>query len=122
MHGANEGDPECQYSVGQGYDHGLDGLPKSTAEAKRWYLAAAEQGHAIAEFSLATMSRKEGNDVDFLRYLRGSASKGYDLACYNLGEHYYYGERGLQESAEEAIRVATTAAERGHTKSMGLLC
>ena len=119
--GANKGDPMCQCNLGSRYYKGTDGLPKSTTEAKRWWLAAAEQGHAIAESALALILKDEGNDAEFLRYMRGSASKGYDEACYILGVAHFKGEHGLQTSSEEAIRVLQPAAERGHAKSMSLL-
>ena len=119
--GAERGDPSCQYLLGSTYQEGTDGLPKSPLEAKRWFLAATEKGHAKAEYCLALMAKDEGNDAEHLRYLRGSASKGYDGACYYLGLAYYYGDEGLQQSTEEAIRVLTPAAERGDTDSIGLL-
>ena len=119
--GAEEGDPNCQHLIGYRYKEGKDGFSKSPEEAKRWLLAATEQGQAKAEFCLADLFREEGNDAEYVRYLRASASKGYDHACYQLGQAYIRGECGLQESTKEAIRVATPAAENGHTQSMALL-
>ena len=77
--GAEKGDPSCQHLIGINYSEGSGSLPK---HAKRWLLAATEQGHAIAEYNLAIVFKDEGNDAEYLRYLRGSASKGYDDACY----------------------------------------
>ena len=121
MLGAKKGDPNCQYMIGNRYHQGSDGLPKSPEDAKRWWLAAAEQGHAVAEFYLAGMLREEGNNAEYLRYLRSSASKGLDGACCMLGKNYYKGKHGIQRSTEEAIHLVTPPAERGHPESMELL-
>ena len=120
MLGAEMGDPSCQSLVGSTYHDG-EGVPKSSEEAKRWWMAATKQGHAVAEYNLACMYKDEGNDAECLRHLKGSASEGYEQACFYLGMAHCNGNYGLQKSSEEAIHLVTPAAERGHAKSMDLL-
>lgn len=48
---AEAGDPAAQYRVGWMYDT-AQGVPEDIAEADRWFLAAAEKGHADAMYSL----------------------------------------------------------------------
>ena len=45
---AEQGDAEAQYMLADMYDEG-HGVPQDDAEAIKWYLKAAEQGHADAQ-------------------------------------------------------------------------
>ena len=54
---AKAGDPVAQFRVANAYDSGR-GVPRDGKEAMRWYTAAAEQGHAPAEFRLGCSMRK----------------------------------------------------------------
>ena len=119
--GAEKGNPACQYLIGSCYRDGSERLRKSHVLAKKWFLAAAKLGHASAEFNLALMLKNEGNSAEYLRHIKSSASKGDDEACYLLGLAYSNGEDGLEKSTEDAIRVLTPAAQRGHTGCMGVL-
>lgn len=89
-------------------------LSKSEFQVTQCYLQRRKlvRGPSIAKGTAAST---------YLRCLRGSASKGYDEACFNLGYAHYSGKCGLQKSSEEAIRVLAPAAERGHALSMGFL-
>ena len=52
--GAQDGDPESQYLLGQHYEHGLF-VPKDPREAAVWYRTAAEQGYLQGQKSLAML-------------------------------------------------------------------
>jgi len=54
---AGAGDAEAQWAVGMDYSLGvkLGGAPQDHGEAARWFLLAAEQGHAKAQYALGFM-------------------------------------------------------------------
>lgn len=116
MSGAEKGDPNCQYLIGHIYQKGTH-QPKRLEDAKRWFWAATEQGHAVAELQLAVLAGDEGNDPEFLRRMRGSALKGYAHSCCTLGIAHYQGSCGLPRSREEAKHWFLAASEiNGHPR------
>lgn len=51
---AELGDPASQFRVARRYDEG-EGVDKDHALEAAWYQAAAEQGHAMAQYNLGWM-------------------------------------------------------------------
>ena len=49
---AKKGDASAQFFVASTYSRG-DGFPENDKQAVYWYLKAAEQGHGMAQISLA---------------------------------------------------------------------
>src|SRR5262249_730593 len=84
---AERGEAEAQYRVGGIYYH----LKKRDAEALKWIRRAADQGHAEAMYTLATM-HNSGYAVP--RNL-AEAYRWYTLAAERAGPQ----ERGLKERA-----------------------
>ncbi|MDA1275969.1 MAG: tetratricopeptide repeat protein [Verrucomicrobia bacterium] len=85
-------------------------------EAAQWYLKAAEQGYANAQYNLAGMyglGRGVPRDPQVaLEWYQKAAEQGDALARYNLAERY---ERGKDVSKDlvEAFKWHSLAAEIG---------
>jgi TPR repeat protein len=106
---ADHGKAEAQCALGQLYEKG-QGVPKDDTEAERWYLKAAEQGHAKAERLLGLLYLRNNSLVDARRQLPQSngadafkeaerllykAEKhGDTTAQAELGYKYYCGQFG----------------------------
>jgi len=79
-------------------------------------VAAADQGDAKAQFSLAfRYDIGEGvpeNDKEAVKWYRRAADKGYVRAQYNLGVMYENGY-GVPENDAEAVKWYRKAAEQG---------
>jgi TPR repeat protein len=90
------------------------------AEAVKWYRKAAEQGNAIAQFSLGNKYLNgEGVSQDYaeaVKWYRKAAEQGYARAHLNLGWMYYDG-RGVTQDYAEAAKWYRKAAEQGHAKA-----
>jgi TPR repeat protein len=77
--------------VGAMFEHGV-GVKQDYAEARKWYLKAAEQDDAKAEFSLGVLcARGRGapkNYAEAARWFRKAAARGLSAAQFNLGVMY----------------------------------
>jgi TPR repeat protein len=94
------------------------------SEAMKWYLLAAEQGHARAQFCVA-VNYDEGKGVsqdykEALKWYRKAAEQGdVDAQC-NLGSAFGNGE-GVEQDYTEAVKWFHKAAEQGNqTGQLGL--
>jgi uncharacterized protein len=71
------------------------GVPRNGVEAK-WYRKAADQHHAVAQFSLGTMyANGEGvphSDSEAAQWYRLAADQGLGGAQFNLGSMYAEGK------------------------------
>lgn len=56
--------------------HG-EGLPRDLAEAERLFGLAAAQGHARAQFNLATLREARGDDAGAIKLLRSASARGH---------------------------------------------
>jgi len=94
-------EPADHYNLGNMYLHGRGvKLGQSHEEAHRWFLTAAEAGHAEAAFNLANLYRlrqgippmaKAESDSTAVRWYRAAAEAGLGKACMNLGNMYSLG-------------------------------
>jgi TPR repeat protein len=96
---AEAGDLDAQYDLARRFETG-DGLPISSQEAGKWYLAAAERGHGFAGYKLA------------FQYMRGRGiAKGKDLA-----EAYFWfsicAERGVGDAESWRERLEKKLSKR----------
>jgi TPR repeat protein len=115
---------------------------QQTTKAEEWYLAAANQGHALAAYKIGKILRKK-NDNDIiaaLEWFRKSIAKGFDKAknsiqeClqimkdlaqdgdayyqYTLGTFYTNGyEHVVEKNYREAIKWYGLAAEQNHIQA-----
>ncbi len=93
------------------YEEG-HGVPHDQAEARRWYLRAAEQGDGHAQFHFVNLYRKETGVEDNAEAYRQAAEQGDAIAQINLAYLYVEGQ-GVPQDAAEALRWYRQAAEQG---------
>jgi len=115
---AEMGNAKAQCHLGFWYFEGNHGLEKNIAESNRWFLEAAKQGNAIAQFQIG-LKYEIGRGVkksakEAARWYMKSASKNNVDALYKLGCCYYYGD-GVRIDNHAAWRCFKKASELGDT-------
>ena len=92
---------------------------KTRAEAVRWYLQAATQGHAEAQNDLAVIyDEGQGvaeNDAEAVRWYRRAAAAGNPSAQHNLGLMYANGEGVRRDDGRAYLWLSLAAATSGGT-------
>ena len=93
------------------------GVPKSDAEALKWYRIAAAKGYAPAQNNLGFMYA-EGrgvprNDAEAVKWYKRAAAHKYPPAETSLGMMYAQG-RGVKQSDFEALALYSSAANQGY--------
>ena len=105
------GQVEAQFKLGVMYYE-----VQEDAQAIKWYIRAAERGHADAQLQLGRMyDNGEGvpqNHAQALQWYARAAEQGYGPAQYQLGNMYFNGE-GVLLDYNQAVRWFTRAAEQG---------
>lgn len=112
---AKKGDADAQYNLGAYYAG--NGVVQDYKQALKWYTAAAEQGHAMAQGDLAYMY-DVGNGVvqDYrqaLKWYTKAAEQGYAMAQNNLGIMYKEGQ-GVAQDYRQALYWYSKSAEQGY--------
>src|SRR4051794_26144099 len=117
---ADSGDAEAQFALGLMYDLGID-VPRNYAESGKWYLKAANQGLAEAQFKLGVRyfefgkQARENYTTAFTWFYR-AANQGIAEAQFNIGLMYQLG-RGVPTNKVEAYKWYNVAAAQGFTKA-----
>lgn len=120
----SEGDPSLsspvvQAALGDRYRLG-NGVTTDYAQAMRWYLEAATQGHAGAQNNLGNMYEQglgvTRNPTEAAKWYRRAAEHGDASAQHSLGE-MYRGGRGVPRDLAGAVKWPRSAAEQGHSKA-----
>lgn len=93
------------------------GVPKSDAEAIKWYRIAAAKGYAPAQNNLGFMYA-EGrgvprDDAEAVKWYKRAAAQKYPPAETGLGMMYVAG-RGVKQSDFEALALYSSAANQGY--------
>ncbi len=105
---------------GEDYYYGRNGVKQDYSEAVKYFMFAAEHGHARAQNNLGCCYHNgEGVKKDYskaVRYYRLAAEQGNASAQNNLGYCYYHGE-GVKQDYSEAVRYYRLAAEQGNAKA-----
>jgi len=113
---AQQGEPRCQWHLGNLYRFGK-GVNLSLEEAVRWFTLASAQGHPAAQENLAQMRRRgQGTTADFaqaFRLMRASADQGYVPAINALGSMHMLGQ-GTPKDSVKACNYFRRAAESGN--------
>ena len=90
------------------------------ATAMEGFRVHAEQGHALAQYSLGVMyAEGKGvpeNDAEAVKWFRKAAEQGNDSAQWRLGAMYNYGW-GVPGDEAEAATWYRKAAEQGHANA-----
>jgi Sel1 repeat len=115
---AERGDAGAQFEMGRKTENG------DVAGAARWYLAAAEQGHAEAQGEVGVcFYRGKGVDKDFeqaLKWYRKGADQGDAQSQFSLGACFQSGN-GVAQDEAEAVSWYRKAAEQGDAHGQYLL-
>ncbi len=112
---AERGDVEAMLRLGWMYRYG-DGVPEDVDEALKWYLRAAERGHARAMADVGMVYHFNTARRDYLKafeWYSKSAAAGNAMAHYHLGQLYAKG-LGVTRDPHEAITWYRKAAHLGH--------
>ena len=88
--------------------------------AVEWYIKAAEEGNATAQYNLALEYEAgrgglQKSEVDAARYYKLAADQGYESAQFKLGLYYENGRGGLNKDISEALRYYRLAFEQGNS-------
>jgi TPR repeat protein len=121
---AEAGDPQAQYEFAQDYVMG-EGVTRNDKAADEWFLRAAEQGYAKAQFAVGMRSWFKGMEVvekdygeavrlfkESVKWYQKAAEQGNAEAQSSLGFMYHAG-MGVTQNAAEAVRWERMAAEQG---------
>ena len=121
---AADGDAQAQFNPRLRYTTGR-GVPRNDREAVGWYRKAAEQGNALAQYSLGVMYANgprfvclyrcgvARDDAEAVAWYRKAAEQGNADAQNNLGSMYATG-RGVRRNDVEAVAWYRKAAEQGN--------
>jgi TPR repeat protein len=121
---AGQGDAEAQFSLGVKFAR--EGAAQDYAQAAHWYLKAADQSHALAQFNLAVMyAAGQGVPRDEAKsrvWMQKAADHGDAGAQYRIGIKYHRASLdGLPETAPEsriqAYKWLHLAASQGYRAS-----
>ena len=113
---ANAGDAAAQWEVGTAYDSGR-GVRRDGKEAKRWYLAAAEQGYAEAQNSLGSALQAEGHLDKAREWYEKASAQNHALATNNLAYLYDLGY-GVPQDRKKAFELYSRSADLGWGEAM----
>lgn len=116
---ATRGDASAQYLLGLLYQNG-QGVARDQDAAFNWLLAAAEQRHAMAQFSLAAVQFENNDQVEGLRWLRAAAGEGLTEAQIQLALLLDNPDSGATNRVE-ALDWFRRAAETGHVMAQRML-
>ena len=119
---ANEGDAEAQNAFGDWCFDGRNGQTKDQAKAVEWYRRAAEQGDAMALYTLATKYENGlgvAKDVaGAINWYRKAAGQGDVRAQSGLGHIYMYRDGdGVTRNPAEGLRWLRLATAQGDARS-----
>jgi TPR repeat protein len=95
-----------------------DGVEQSEAEANRWMLAAASQGHPRAQLEVGLSFYEKKSLVEAEKWFRPAADQGlidaqYMLGCvYHLAGHHAEADRRWRQAAGQGHALAQTALGR----------
>ncbi|MFP6584654.1 MAG: tetratricopeptide repeat protein [Candidatus Hydrogenedentota bacterium] len=107
----SEGDGEAMYQLGVIYEEGLE-LPPNADRAMEWFMLAADEGHAIAQYRAGRVYLAKGNYPTAIELLGASARQGHARAQYTFGLMHEAG-RGMNRSDRQAVYWYTESARQG---------
>lgn len=119
---AEDGDVHAQMFMAAAYMYGV-GVKKNTDTATRYYIDAAKNGNAIAQFTLAENfieSRNASNNKLGLIWLNKSVANGNPQALTKLGSLYISGKL-VDKDVEKGTKLLEQAAAQGFAPAMVVL-
>jgi len=107
---AEAGDPDASFNLGQAYRMGR-GVLVDLSSAQTWLERAAQEGHVDAQTTLGLLLFQNGNQVEGLRWLKGSAEKGDPRAMLVFGTALFNGDSIAQDPVLGYAYVSRAAAQ-----------
>lgn len=89
--GADKGDPDAQFNLGQAYRLGK-GVPEDMRKAEYYYSKAGAQGHMQAADNYGLILFQDGRRDLALPYIKAAAERGDPRAQYLLGIAHFNGD------------------------------
>lgn len=114
---AQAGDVEAQYLLGRLYEKG-NGAARDLEAALKWYLSAAQKGHASSQRRVAAayywgLGGVQKDDAKAFEWFRRAAEGGDVRAQKQMAEGYRRGVPGILPKDEKLAREWQERAERG---------
>ena len=107
---ADKGDADAAFNLGQAFRLGR-GVPADSAQAKRWFEAAANKGHVDAQVSLGLLLFDSGERGAAMSWLRKAADKGEPRALLVVGTALFNGDGVKQDRVLGYAYVSRAAAQ-----------
>ena len=107
---AEKGDADAAFNLGQAFRLGR-GVPADSAQAKRWFERAANQGHVDAQVSLGLLLFDSGDRGAAMSWLRKAAEKGEPRALLVVGTALFNGDGITQDPILGYAYVSRAAAQ-----------
>lgn len=108
---AEKGDADAAFNLGQAFRLGR-GVPADSAQAKRWFEAAANKGHLDAQVSLGLLLFDSGERAIAMNWLKKAASKGEPRALLVVGTALFNGD-GMKQDPVLGYAYVSRAAAQG---------
>ena len=108
---AEKGDADAAFNLGQAFRLGR-GVPADSAQAKRWFEAAANKGHLDAQVSLGLLLFDSGDRVLAMNWLKKAAARGEPRALLVVGTALFNGD-GMKQDPVLGYAYVSRAAAQG---------
>jgi TPR repeat protein len=108
---AEKGDADAAFNLGQAFRLGR-GVPADSAQAKKWFEAAANKGHVDAQVSLGLLLFDSGDRGAAMSWLKKAANKGEPRALLVVGTALFNGD-GLKQDPILGYAYVSRAAAQG---------
>ena len=108
---AEKGDADAAFNLGQAFRLGR-GVPADSAQAKRWFEAAANKGHVDAQVSLGLLLFDSGERAIAMNWLKKAAQTGEPRALLVVGTALFNGD-GLAQDPVLGYAYVSRAAAQG---------
>ena len=108
---AEKGDADAAFNLGQAYRLGR-GVSADSAQAKKWFEAAANKGHVDAQVSLGLLLFDSGDRGTAMSWLQRAADKGEPRALLVVGTALFNGD-GLKQDPTLGYAYVSRAAAQG---------
>lgn len=113
---AESGDVHAQNELGMAYYHGERGLQDNKEKAFYWFMKAAKQGFALAQYNVGNYYHfgkgVPQNYEEAFKWYKKAARKEHNGAIYNLGVMYHEG-LWVKKNNRVAFRYFLKAACQG---------
>lgn len=114
---AESGDVHAQNELGMAYYHGERGLQDNKEKAFYWFMKAAKQGSALAQYNVGNYYHfgkgVPQNYEEAFKWYKKAARKEHNGAIYNLGVMYHEG-LWMKKNSRVAFRYFLKAAQSGY--------